>query len=168
MNGRSFLITLVLALLLQLSLVRMVPALAGRLDFLLVVVILNALGGNSLAGLAGGLLCGLLSDALSGQLYGFYGFADTIVGYSAARIAQLLVTQRPAGLVLLSTGAAALQQVVLALLSLALVPDPELPPPASVAFLMVATGALGPLFWHSLRRLRERWERGRQSSTLRL
>ena len=48
--------------------VRVMPALAQAVDPFLVVVVLNALGGSSLAGLAGGLATRLAQDALTGGL----------------------------------------------------------------------------------------------------
>src|SRR6185369_5251891 len=76
---------------------RLFPVFPQVVDLFLVVVALNALSGNSLAGLLAGMVVGLLYDSLYSHLYGLYGFADTIVGYGTARLAQRLVIQRPTG-----------------------------------------------------------------------
>ncbi len=151
MSVRGFLAATVGALLLQLILVTWVPGAAGRVDFLLVAMIAYALTGNSLGALLAGMFCGLLSDALSGAPYGLFGIADTIVGYSVAQVAQRLDTQRPGALLLVFGGAAALQQSMLMLLELLVMPRPALPHPMTLAALVVSTAVLGPV----LKALRE-------------
>ena len=64
---------------------------------------------------------------LAGGPFGLHGFADTLVGYTAARVAQQLVVQRSSGVVLVFTLASALQQALLAALAVLLLPTAELP-----------------------------------------
>ena len=85
MRSIRFAAGLVLAVLAYAGAVRVMPGLAQAVDPFLVVAVLNALGGSSLAGFAGGLASGLVQDALTGGLFGLYGFANTLIGYAAAR-----------------------------------------------------------------------------------
>lgn len=145
MTVRGFLLAAVSALLLQLILVNWAPGVAGHVDFLLVALVAYALTGNSLGALLVGMFCGLLSDALSGAPYGLFGIADTIVGYSVAQLAQRLDTRRTGALLLVFAGAAALQQGVLMLLELVVIPRPALPQPLTLAAVVISTALLGPL-----------------------
>lgn len=141
------------------------PELPRVLDLFLVVTVLNALGGSSLGGLAGGTVAGLTHDALSGRLYGLHGFADTIVGYAVARAAQRLDLEGP-GAVLVTVGLATLlEEAVLVLLAL-LFTAPEPPDPVWVMVELLANGAAGTILYlvaGRARSLRERAERRRMS-----
>jgi rod shape-determining protein MreD len=134
---------LIAAVLLHLVLVQLWPDLARVVDVFLVVVVLNGLGGNSLAGLFAGLLVGLVHDSLTNNPFGLFGFADTIVGYSTARLAQRLVIQRPTGVLAVVSFAAALQEAIVVALMVMLLPDPELPTPVAVAVRAGLCGVLG-------------------------
>jgi len=133
---------LVAAVLFHLALMQLWPDLARALDVFLVVAVLNGLGGNSLASLFAGLLVGLAHDSLTNNPFGLFGFADTIVGYSTARLAQRLVIQRPSGVLAVVSFAAALQEAIVVALMVLLLPDPELPAPVAV---MVRAGLCGVL-----------------------
>jgi rod shape-determining protein MreD len=139
----KFLAALTVALLVHLVGVRLWPAFPRVVDVFLVVVVLHALDGESLPGMLGGLAAGLVNDALSGGLYGLYGFADTLVGYGTARIAQRLVIQRSAGVLGIVAFAAAAQQAVLVVLAFLLQTDPGLPQPGWVAARAAVCGAVG-------------------------
>jgi rod shape-determining protein MreD len=119
------------------------PALARGLDVFLVVVVLYGLESSSLAALLVGLVVGLLCDTLTSGPYGLFGFADTIVGYTTARLAQRLVIQRSTGVLGLVSFAAVAQQAIVVGLALLLLPAPELPNPLWVAVRAGACGALG-------------------------
>ncbi len=107
------------------------PSFARLLDVFLVVVVLHGLGGNSLAALFAGMLVGLVHDTLTNNPFGLFGFADTIVGYGTARLAQRLVIQRATGRARpWSSFAAALQQAIVVGLALMLLPDPAAAEPA--------------------------------------
>jgi rod shape-determining protein MreD len=123
------------------------PGFPRLLDVFLVVVTLQALSGNSLTALLVGLAVGLLHDTLSGSLYGLHGFADTIVGYGTARLAQRLVLQRATGVFVVVGVASLLQQVVLVGLTFLLLPDPALPRPLWAGVQALSCGVAGMLVY---------------------
>lgn len=108
-------------------LLRIWPEFPRLLDLFLIWTALVGLSGSSLAGLLGGLAAGLTHDALSGGPFGLHGFADTLAGYGTARLAQRLVIQRAASVILLLAGISLVQQLVLAGVSLLTLPAPILP-----------------------------------------
>jgi rod shape-determining protein MreD len=166
----KLLAALLAAVLLHVAGVHLWPSFPRSVDLLLVVVVLNALDGDSFAGLAGGLLAGLVHDALTGGLYGLYGFADTLVGYLTARAGQRLVIQRAAGVMVVVLLATLAQQGILALLVALLFSDqsamPDLPALSWVVIKAVVDGLVGwALYVGSGRfgRLREARRRSRLS-----
>ncbi len=156
MRALKFLAALAAALLVHLLGVRLWPDFPRVLDLFLVVVVLHALDGESLPALLGGLAAGLLHDALSGGLYGLYGFADTLVGYGTARLAQRLVIQRSTGVLGVVAFATAAQQAVLVVLAFLLQSDPGLPQAGWVAVRAGACGVVGMAAHLAIRR----WRRG--------
>lgn len=146
--------------------VQLWPGFTGAVDVFLVVVALHGLRGNSLSGLLVGLLVGLLQDTFTDKPFGLFGFADTIVGYVTARLAQRLVIQRPTGVLAVVGLASALQQAVVVVLTLVLLPSPELPSPLWVAVRAGATGVLGLAVYVAMgnwRRSSEARRRGRMN-----
>jgi rod shape-determining protein MreD len=133
---------IVLAALLHFVGVRLWPDFARAVDVFLVVVALHGLRGNSLTGLLIGFVVGLLQDTLTSGPFGLFGFADTIVGYVTARLAQRLVIQRPTGVLALVSFASALQQAVTLGLTFLLLPVPA---PLNPVWAAVRTGACGLL-----------------------
>ena len=119
------------------------PLFGRVVDVFLVVVALHGLRGSSLSGLLVGLLVGLLHDSLTSGPFGLFGFADTIIGYVTARLAQRLVIQRATGVLAVVAFASALQQAIVVGLALLLLPAPELPSPLWVAIQAGACGVLG-------------------------
>jgi rod shape-determining protein MreD len=109
------------------------PSLGRLVDVFLVVVALYGLRGGSLSALLVGLLVGLLRDSLSGGPFGLFGFADTIVGYVTARLAQRLVIQRPTGILAVVSFASLLQQAIIIGLAFVLLPALEAPSPLDAA-----------------------------------
>src|SRR5215217_4430773 len=154
------------AVLLHLGLMQLWPELARPLDVFLVVVVLYGLGGNSLASLFAGMAVGLVHDTLTNNPFGLFGFADTIVGYSAARLAQRLVIQRATGVLAVVSFAAVLQQALVTGLAFLLLPAPELPNPIWAAVRAGACGLLGMAVYIATSRWRRSSEarrRGRMS-----
>ncbi|HEX4952632.1 MAG TPA: rod shape-determining protein MreD [Thermoanaerobaculia bacterium] len=96
-----FFAALALVTLLHFAGTRLLPDFPRAIDLFLVATVLTAAGGGSLAGMLGGMVAGLTCDALSGRLYGLYGFTDTIIGYGTARMAQRLIFDR-AGVILVT------------------------------------------------------------------
>ena len=132
----------------------------GRfVDVFLVVVVIYALEGETLSAIFVGLLVGLLHDTLTGGPFGLFGFADTIVGYSAARLAQRLVIQRATGVLAVVSFAAALQEAVVVGLMVMLLPDPQLPTPFGVALKAGLCGVLGMILYIA----GSRWQQGSES-----
>ncbi len=117
---------LVAATLIHFVAVRLLDQWSSIIDLLLVVVVWNALDGNTVAGMFGGLGAGWLTDALTGSAFGLFGTVDTIIGYGAAFAVQHIVIQRPSGAALLFAGASACQQLLVIGLSVLLSSAPEL------------------------------------------
>lgn len=138
---------IVLAALVHFVGVRLWPDFVRVIDVFLVVVALQGLGGNSLSGLLVGALVGLLQDTLTSGPFGLYGFADTIIGYVAARLAQRLVIQRPSGVLALVGFASLLQQAIVVGLAFVMLPTPELPNPIWAVVRAGACGVLGMIFY---------------------
>lgn len=128
---------------------RLWPDFPQAVDPFLVVVVLYALAGRPASSLLVGFAGGLATDALTGGLYGLYGFADTILGYGAAILAQRLVVRRLSSVVFLLALAAAIQQAVLMGLAVLLMPGAPLPGLVWVVVKVATTTALGAVFFQS-------------------
>ncbi|HEX7182360.1 MAG TPA: rod shape-determining protein MreD [Thermoanaerobaculia bacterium] len=154
------------ALLIHLVGMRLTPAFSQAVDVFLIVVVLYALEADSFTALFVGLLVGLAHDTLTGGPFGLFGFADTIVGYGTARLAQRLVIQRATGVLALVSFAAVAQQAIVVGLAFLLLPAQELPSPVWVAVRAGACGLLGTLIYIATgrwRRAAEARRRGRMS-----
>ncbi|HRC84259.1 MAG TPA: rod shape-determining protein MreD [Thermoanaerobaculia bacterium] len=117
------------------------------IDLFLVLTVLTGAGGSSMAGMMGGLTAGWVADALSGGLYGRLGFADTIVGYVTARVAQRLIVDRAAVVLLTIAVATFAQQGILFLLDYGLLGTAAPPEPLWWTFKALAGGLLGSLIY---------------------
>ncbi len=159
MTALKLLAGLAAAVLVHLALMQVWPDLARMVDVFLVLVVLQGLGGSSLASLFVGLLVGLAHDTLTGNPFGLFGFADTIVGYGAARLAQRLVIQRPTGVLAVVGFASVLQEAVVVALMVMLLPDPELPTPLAVALRAGLSGTIGMVVYVA----GSRWRRGSET-----
>jgi rod shape-determining protein MreD len=122
-----------LALAIHLVGTRLFPGFSRWVDVFLVAVVLYALSGKTLSALLVGLGVGLLEDSLANGPLGLFGFADTLVAYGTARLAQRLVIQRATGVLLVVSFASLLQQAILALLAFMLLPNPSLAAPLGMA-----------------------------------
>lgn len=132
---------------------------ARVVDVFVVVVALHALEGSSLSALFAGLFVGLLHDSLTGGLFGLFGFADTIVGYGTARLAQRLVIQRATGVLAVVAFAAALQEAIVVGLMFLLLPEPPLPDPLWIGIRAGVSGVLGMVVYV----LAGHWRRGAEA-----
>jgi rod shape-determining protein MreD len=162
----KLLAAVVLAALIHFVGVRLWPDFARATDVFLVVVALYGLEGSSLSALLAGMLVGLLQDTLTSGPFGLFGFADTIIGYATARLAQRLVIQRPTGVLALVGFASALQQAIVLGLAFVLLPSPETPSPLWTAIRAASCGLLGMAVYvagGSWRRSAEARRRGRMS-----
>ena len=125
----------------------LLPEVARLVDFLLIVVILHALSGRSLSALLLGFAAGLFYDVLANGPFGLFGFADTIVGYAAARIAQRLVIQRPSGVLAVVGFASALQQAIVVVLTYFLLPSASPTEPLWTAVARAALTGIVGMVW---------------------
>jgi rod shape-determining protein MreD len=137
-------------------------------DLFLVVAVFNALDGDTFAGLAGGLVAGLVADAVTGGLYGLHGLADTLVAYGTAFATQRLVVQRAPSVFLVFTLAVALQQLLLAAVTLLMLPRPELAAYPWMVAKVVGTGLVGVNAFFARRQLQARFSRWRRTRTVRM
>ena len=145
MKVLRFVVLLTLVSLLHFLGTRVLPDFPRALDLFLVVTVVTAAGGSSLAGMLGGMSAGLVHDVVSGGLYGRLGFADTIVGYLTARVAQRLMFDR-AGVILLTIVVATFaQQGILLLVDFGLLGTLVPPEPWWWLFRGLAGGLLGGL-----------------------
>lgn len=147
MRVLKFFAALGLAIMVHLIGVKIDPGFARAVDVFVVLIALHALESSSLSALFAGLLVGLVHDTLTGGLFGFYGFAGTIVGYGTARLSQRLVIQRPTGVLAVVSFAAALEQAIVVGLAFLLIADPPLPDPLWIAIQSGACGVLGMIVY---------------------
>lgn len=148
-----FAAALIGALVLHLVATRLVPEWPLILDLMLIVVLFNALDGDTFSGMVGGLFAGWATDVLTGQAFGLFGLVDTIVGYTAAFAVQRVVIQRPAGAALLFSLASASQQGLLLAVSFLLLSSPEVPALHWLAVKPLATGLVGAVLFFGRQRL---------------
>jgi rod shape-determining protein MreD len=161
-----FFAALAAAVLFHLLGVRLASEFSLVFDVFVVLVVLYGLQTSSLAALFIGMLVGLTHDSLTGGNFGLFGFADTIIGYGAARLAQRLVIQRATGVLALVSFATVAQQAIVIGLMFLMIPSPELPNPAWVAIKAGACGLLGMFIYVASahwRRTSEARRRGRMS-----
>jgi rod shape-determining protein MreD len=137
-------------------------------DVFLVLIVLNALGGSSLAGLLGGTAAGLTRDALAGAVFGLHGFAGTIIGYAASRISQRLVLRRAAGVLLLIAAAVLVHAALLLGLSALVLPELLLPNPVWLLIRAAVSGVLGAVVYVSVVSWRQGADSRRRRRTKRL
>ena len=135
---------LLLAVVLHVVLVAVAPSMTGVVDPFLLLIVFLALDGKVLPAVLVGCAAGLTEDAMTNGLFGVYGLAGTVVGYVAARAAQLLSLERR--LVALLFGlSAVIQQIVVLVLTVALISERELPSLSAIASRIVVAGCLGTL-----------------------
>ena len=168
MRSLRFAVALAVATLLQIAGVSLFPQFPLAVDFFLVIVVFNAMDGNSAAGMFGGTVAGLVTDGLTGGYFGLFGIANTVVGYGTAVTAQRLVIQRPASSLLVFAVAAAAQQLILLGLSLLFLADADLPQYSWILVKVGTTGLLGGVLYLANRRMRSRVEMWRRTRKTRI
>lgn len=168
MRSLRFAVALSVATLLQIAGVSLFPQFSLAVDFFLVIVVFNAMDGNSAAGMFGGTVAGLVTDGLTGGYFGLFGIANTVVGYGTAVTAQRLVIQRPASSLLVFAVAAAAQQLILLGLSLLFLADADLPQYSWILVKVGTTGLLGGVLYLANRRMRSRVEMWRRTRKTRI
>ena len=168
MRALRFGIALVVAALLQFAGLQVFPWFTLAVDFFLVIAVFNAMDGVVVAGMLGGCVAGLVTDALTGGPFGLFGFANTVIGYGTATAALRLVIQRASSSLLVFCLAAAAQQAIILALSLLLLPSPEAPDLRWIAVKVVTTGVLGLGLYLGRGRFRRRVEDWRRTKTARI
>ena len=164
MRALRFIVALGIAAILQFVGMQLFPWFTLAVDFFLVIAVFHAMDGATVAGMLGGCLAGLLTDALTGGPFGLYGFANTVVGYGTAHTALRLVIQRASSSLLVFCVAAAAQQAIVLALALLLLPMPGAPDLGWIVVKVVTTGVLGLALYLGRGRLLRRldvWRRAR-------
>jgi rod shape-determining protein MreD len=124
-RGGSIVLAVAAALILQMIVPVYAPR-AGMVDLPLLITIYFALSRrNPSTGLLLGTIIGLLQDLLSKALLGFYGIANTIVGYLASSIGARLDTEHPAARFALTFVFFGVHQGVLVLITRLLLAHPS-------------------------------------------
>lgn len=170
MRSLRFLAALLSATLLHFAGVQLFEDFARAVDLFLVLVVYYGLGSGLVAATAVGLVAGWVTDAVTGGPFGLHGFADTIIGYGTAYASQRLVVQRPPGVFLIFSLAAALQQAILVgLVVLLQTGGPALPELFWMLLKVGATGVAGVAVLLARGWARRRFEswRARRASRLR-
>jgi rod shape-determining protein MreD len=152
-----FLLALAGAYLVQLVGVAVWPQFPRAVAPFLVVLVWFAMRTSPLVAQLLGASTGLLEDALTGGLFGLHAFADTLLAYGVALASQRVVVGQQAVRVLLFAGAAILQQVVMALLLLAMVSDPAMPSLGFAALRVLTTSLLGAVAIAVQTQARSQW-----------
>jgi rod shape-determining protein MreD len=138
------------------------PTLSLAINPFVVLLAFYALRAGPLAGLATGVLVGIIEDSLSGGLFGLHGCADTVVGFSLAAVAQRVVIDRTTGVFLAATAASSVQQGILICLELLLFADPEVPDLLWVVAQALSCGLFTAVCFSGLGQWRARYESWRR------
>jgi rod shape-determining protein MreD len=161
-----FALVLALAALLHFLAARLDLPGASAVNLFLVILVREALQGNTLWGLFAGVVVGAVEDTFSGRLYGLHGCADTLVGYGTALIAQRVVIERTGGVMLTYLGAAVAQQILLLVLVLLILPRggaPEIPWILARAGVVAVLGGVVHVLTRQWRKRYEGWRHHRGS-----
>lgn len=153
----KFLLALAGAYLLQLLGVALWPHFPAAVAPFLVVLVWFSMRTTPVAAQFLGVVAGLLEDALTGGLFGLHAFADTLLAYGVALAAQRVVVGQQTVRVLLFAGAALVQQVVVALLLLAMLPDAPTPSLGFAVAKVATTALLGALLISLEGQARSQW-----------
>lgn len=140
------------------------PSFSLYVDVFLVLLVLSALSGDSFGAVLLGLATGLVQDTLLSGPLGLFGFADTLVAYGTARLAQRLVIQKATSVLGVVSFASIVQQTLLTALAFLLLPEPTLPEPWVVLIRAAISGLLGMILYAATERFRttlETRKRGR-------
>ncbi len=111
-SAARFLGALAAVALIEVLLGELLPPRAHVVDLFVLLAAINALRGNSLQGLSGGLVAGFVQDILTASLLGIHAIACLAVGYTVARLSQRVLTSSHAVAGLLIAAGALLHQIV--------------------------------------------------------
>jgi len=113
MKFTSVLLTVIVAVTIQVTFARYTVGGSWVFDFVLVGIVFAGLQWGTTAGLIAGTMGGLLQDLLSGEIVGVSGLAKTIVGYGAGLIGTQFVLTRPHGRSIIVAGASIVHRLVM-------------------------------------------------------
>lgn len=168
MRVLRFLLALVGAFVLYVTLTRVFPPVARATDVFGLVLVYFAMSSGSAAGLLFGMVAGLTHDVASSSPLGLNGFAGTLAGYFVSRVAlQIESTQLSVVGVFFALGVA-IEEAARALLIYLLVDSANPSDPLWVGARVLTSGALGLLLVILRRRLSGRLERWRQMRRVRM
>jgi rod shape-determining protein MreD len=146
--------------------VRVFGDFAVYVDLFLVLTVARSFETSPVVGVMVGMVAGLTADAFSGGLYGLNGFANTLIGYSTAVAVANLAKMNVSGAAILYALAAVVQQSVLLVLIVVMLPNPEPPSLWSLIWKVAISAALGAgvfLGQQNMARLRGKWRRSRDA-----
>ena len=113
MKATAVLVTVVIAVPLQLTLARYTVGGRWVFDLVLVGVVFASLNWGPVAGMLAGTAGGLIQDVLADDIVGIGGLAKTIVGFGAGAIASQFVVARPGSRVALLIGASLVHRMMI-------------------------------------------------------
>lgn len=116
MKVTSVLVTVAVAVVLQLALARYTVGGRWLFDIVLVGVVYAALNWGPAAGMVAGTTGGLIQDALSDDIVGTGGLAKTIIGFTAGAVGAQFVVARPMARVAILAGASVLHRGIVIVL----------------------------------------------------
>jgi rod shape-determining protein MreD len=112
-KATSVLLTVAIAVTLQLMLARYTVGGTWLFDLVLVGVVYAALTWGPVAGMLAGTCGGLIQDVLSNDIVGTGGLAKTIIGFTTGALGAQFVVVRPAPRLLLFAGASFLHRLTI-------------------------------------------------------
>lgn len=107
------LLTIVVAVLVQVMLARFAVGERWVFDLVLVSVVFAAVMWGPAAGMFGGTIGGLLQDVLAGGIVGVGGLAKTLVGFAAGAIGTQFVLARPQARMLIVAAASVVHRLMI-------------------------------------------------------
>jgi rod shape-determining protein MreD len=107
------LVTVVVAVVLQLTLARFTVGGRWLFDLVLVGVVYAALNWGPVAGMLAGTAGGIIQDALSDDVVGLGGLAKTVVGFLVGVVGTQFLVARPAGRTVLMAAASLLHRLLI-------------------------------------------------------
>ncbi|MEM1244766.1 MAG: rod shape-determining protein MreD [Acidobacteriota bacterium] len=168
MRVLRFLLALVAAFVVYVTLTRVFPSAARATDVFGLVLVYFAMSSGSAGGLLFGMAAGLVHDLASSSPLGLNGFAGTLAGYFVARVAlQIESTQLSVVGVFFALGVA-VEEAARALLVFLFVDAANPSDPLWVGARVLTSGALGLALVILRRRLSGRLERWRQMRRVRM
>lgn len=132
------------------------PATARVFDFFLIVAVYYAMTTRQVAGMFGGLACGLIQDGLLAPLIGLNAFAKTLIAYLVGSIGKRVELTQPIPQFLILVGATLLQILTFATLHLVLGLTADLPSGGDLLAGTVGNSLMGTAIYAVLRRRRRK------------